>query len=164
MDEDKRCELRYINCGNLKSLLVRRAGSPDFKELHPGIVQLGSSSCSFEREGGPEFQVKDSLELHFHLEDRCVTAPATVVSVDGWKCLDEGYHHQTWYRYGVELDCELDANVCERLITTPKRSMKLLRGTGKLRSGKRSGSPAKTSPPKRRRSDACPSVPLDGAA
>jgi hypothetical protein len=133
MDEDKGCQLHYINCGKLKELLVRKTGSPGFTELHPGIVQLSPRTCCFEREGTQEFQVKDTLEFLFDLEDCFCTAQATVVSVDGWSCLDEGYHHKRWYNYRVEFHCELDESVCERLFAGPKRSVTVRQASeGKL--------------------------------
>jgi hypothetical protein len=123
MDENKGRQLRYINFGKLKALSVRKTGSPGFTELHPGVVQLGPRSCLFEREGRQEFQVKDTVELFFALEDCFCQAQATVVSVEGWRCLDEGYHHKSWYNYEVEFDCELDANVYQHLVAGPKRSV-----------------------------------------
>lgn len=125
MDEDKVCQLRYVNCGRLRELSVRKTGSPGFMELHPGIVQLGPRTCCFEREGTQEFQVQDTVEFLFDLEGCSRTAQATVVSVDGWSCLDEGYHHKKWYSYRVEFDCELDESVCECLLPGPKRSVPL---------------------------------------
>jgi len=121
MDEDKGRQLRYMDCGKLKGLSVRKTGSPGFMELHPGIVQLAPRTCCFERAGTQEFQVKDTLEFLFALEHCSCTARATVVSVDGWSCLDECYHHKRWYNYRVEFDCDLDESVCESLLAGPKR-------------------------------------------
>jgi hypothetical protein len=128
MDEDRRCKPRYVNCGKLKGLSVRKTGSPGFVELHPGVVQLGPTFCYFEREGMQEFQVKDTLELLFALEDGSCTAQATVVSVQDWMCLDEGYHQERWYNYGVEFNCGLAESVYQCLVGGPKKTGTLRRG------------------------------------
>ena len=118
MDNHK---IHYLACGQLKELLVRKKGSAHFRPLNPGIVEIGPTGCSFEWEGGQEFQPRDELEFLFHLEECSLNAEATVVSVDCWSCWDDGYDHKTWYSYRAEFSDELDAGMFQQLVSCAKR-------------------------------------------
>ena len=50
MDKKNQCQTHYLACGELRELLVRKTGSPDFKPLHPGTMEIEPSGCRFEGE------------------------------------------------------------------------------------------------------------------
>ena len=121
MDKKNQCQTHYLACGELRELLVRKTGSPDFKPLHPGTMEIEPSGCRFEWEGRQEFQAMDKLEFLFQLEDCSMNAEATVISVDEWRCWDDCYDHKNWYTYRAEFDSELETHLFQRLLACPKR-------------------------------------------